>query len=193
MDTNREIIEKLLTEEKRELSNKHLWVWGAGDTAVLYQQGLLRLEEEGFKIEGYVDSDPKKQGNLIGTKKIFKPEALCKIENVCVLICSIREEVLHDVKSKLETMNIEHYFLDEIILKNHSKEVLSCYDMLTDDKSRKIYAGIIKWRLTGCKTNYPVDIANDYFVLNNFRNLDSEEVLLIVGRILEILYQIIVN
>lgn len=59
MDTNREIIEKLLTEEKRELSNKHLWVWGAGDTAVLYQQGLLRLEEEGFKIEGYVDSDPK--------------------------------------------------------------------------------------------------------------------------------------
>lgn len=65
--------------------------------------------------------------------------------------------------------------------------------MLTDDKSRKIYAGIIKWRLTGCKTNYPVDIANDYFVLNNFRNLDSEEVLLIVGRILEILYQIIVN
>lgn len=108
MDTNREIIEKLLTEEKRELSNKHLWVWGAGDTAVLYQQGLLRLEEEGFKIEGYVDSDPKKQGNLIGTKKIFKPEALCKIENVCVLICSIREEVLHDVKSKLETMNIEH-------------------------------------------------------------------------------------
>lgn len=36
MDTNREIIEKLLTEEKRELSNKHLWVWGAGDTAVLY-------------------------------------------------------------------------------------------------------------------------------------------------------------
>ena len=39
MDTNREIIEKLLTEEKRELSNKHLWIWGAGDTAVLYQQG----------------------------------------------------------------------------------------------------------------------------------------------------------
>ena len=75
MDTNREIIEKLLTEEKRELSNKHLWVWGAGDTAVLYQQGLLRLEEEGFKIEGYVDSDPKKQGNLIGTKKIFKTES----------------------------------------------------------------------------------------------------------------------
>ena len=48
MDTNRKAIEKLLTEEKRELSNKHLWIWGAGDTAVLYQQGLSRIEEEGF-------------------------------------------------------------------------------------------------------------------------------------------------
>lgn len=78
MDTNREIIEKLLTEEKRELSNKHLWVWGAGDTAVLYQQGLLRLEEEGFKIEGYVDSDPKKQGNLIGTKRFLNQKRCVK-------------------------------------------------------------------------------------------------------------------
>lgn len=59
MDTNRKAIEKLLTEEKREISNKHLWIWGAGDTAVLYQQGLSRIEEEGFVIEGYVDSDPK--------------------------------------------------------------------------------------------------------------------------------------
>ncbi len=100
MDTNREIIEKLLTEEKRELSNKHLWIWGAGDTAVLYQQGLSRLEEEGFVIEGYVDSDPKKQGNTIGTKQICEPETLYNIEDVCVLICSIREEVLHSVKNR---------------------------------------------------------------------------------------------
>lgn len=60
MDTNREIIEKLLTEEKRELSNKHLWVWGAGDTAVLYQQGLLRLEEEkGLRLKDMWIQIPK--------------------------------------------------------------------------------------------------------------------------------------
>mgnify|MGYP000784911592 FL=1 len=50
MNTQREELEKLLTDKIRNLSNKHLWVWGAGDTAVLYQQGLLRLEEEGFKL-----------------------------------------------------------------------------------------------------------------------------------------------
>ena len=181
MDTNREIIEKLLTEEKRELSNKHLWIWGAGDTAVLYQQGLSRLEEEGFVIEGYVDTDPKKQGNTIGTKQICKPEALYDIEDVCVLICSIREEVLHSVKVELDKMNIENYFLDEVILKNHAKEVLECYDMLVDGTSRDVYAGIIKWRLTGCKTTCPIDLANEYFVLDNFIKSDPEEVFVDCG------------
>lgn len=50
-------------------------------------------------------------------------------------------------------MNIENYFLDEVILKNYAKEVLECYDMLVDGTSRDVYAGIIKWRLTGCSTS----------------------------------------
>ena len=181
MDTNREAIKKLLTEEKRDFSNKHLWIWGAGDTAVLYQQGLSRLEEEGFVIEGYVDSDLKKQGNIIGTKQICEPEALYNIEDICVLICSIREEVLHSVKTELDKRKIENYFLDEMILKNHAEEVLECYDSLTDEKSKEIYAGIIKWRLTGCKTKYPIDMANDYFALENFSRSDPEEVFVDCG------------
>ena len=181
MDTNREIIEKLLTEEKRELSNKHLWIWGAGDTAVLYQQGLSRIEEEGFVIEGYVDSDPKKQGNTIGTKQICDPEALYNIEDVCVLICSIREEVLHSVKAELDKRKIENYYLDEVILKNHANEVLACYDALGDEKSREVYAGIIQWRVTGCRTRYPLNRTEDYFVLDSFKRSNKDEIFVDCG------------
>ena len=181
MDKNREDIEELLTNDRRDLSNTHLWIWGAGDTAVLYQQGLSRLEKEGFIIEGYVDADSRKQGNIIGNRQIFAPEKLYNVEDVCVLICSIQENVLHSVKAELDKMKIQNYFLDEIILKNHAKEVLEFYDALTDEKSREVYAGIIKWRVTGCRTSYPLDREEDYFVLDSFRRCNKDEIFVDCG------------
>lgn len=48
---------------------------------------------------------------------------------------------------QLNEWNIEGYLLDEIILKQHSKEVLQCYDMLEDQISKQVYEGIIRWRI----------------------------------------------
>ena len=35
---------------------RHLYVWGIGNTALLYQEGLKRLQAEGIEFEGYIDS-----------------------------------------------------------------------------------------------------------------------------------------
>ena len=47
----RDNIEKILIENISEIKNKELWIFGAGNTASLYYNGLLRLEKEGFYIE----------------------------------------------------------------------------------------------------------------------------------------------
>lgn len=53
MDRSR--LETLLHENIPNLSGKKVWVWGAGNTAQLYQEGFKRLKQEGFDFEGYID------------------------------------------------------------------------------------------------------------------------------------------
>lgn len=52
-------LERVLTENIPDLEGKCLWIWGTGNTACLYQEGLSRIEF-GSRIEGYVDSDMEK-------------------------------------------------------------------------------------------------------------------------------------
>lgn len=49
-DDLRNALKKLLSEPPNIL-NKEIWIWGAGDTAQLYQEGFLRLKNEGFYFE----------------------------------------------------------------------------------------------------------------------------------------------
>lgn len=181
MATLREQLAKSLGENVPYIKGKNLWIWGAGDTAALYQQGLARLETEGFYIEGYVDRDLRKQGKTISNKSIYSPEVLKNKIGICVLICSIREDALKEVKEELTKWNIENYFLDEVVLKSHAREVLTCYDLLADETSKEVYASIIMQRITAQKVDYPVDYARDYFYFSDFGKPDKDEVLIDCG------------
>ena len=44
-DDLRNALKKLLSEPPNIL-NKEIWIWGAGDTAQLYQEGFLRLKND---------------------------------------------------------------------------------------------------------------------------------------------------
>lgn len=80
---------------------------------------------------------------------------------------------------QLNEWNIEGYLLDEIILKQHSKEVLQCYDMLEDQISKQVYEGIIRWRILGKAVEIPKSLDDTYFALDAFNKLDDREILLI--------------
>lgn len=61
--------DNLLRKELKEflddlpiLIGKKIYIWGTGNTAHLYQEGLKRLESEGLIIEAYVDNDSTKWG-----------------------------------------------------------------------------------------------------------------------------------
>ena len=47
VDKIREELTQLLNEDYPYIQGKDLYIWGAGNTAILYREGLQRLEEEG--------------------------------------------------------------------------------------------------------------------------------------------------
>lgn len=82
-DDLRNALKKLLSEPPNIL-NKEIWIWGAGDTAQLYQEGFLRLKNEGFYFEGYIDKNKSLIGEIIGDKKIYSPDILINKKNVAL-------------------------------------------------------------------------------------------------------------
>lgn len=174
-------LERALNENVPDISGKNIWIWGAGNTARLYQEGLRRLGREELFVQGYIDNDPDKIGKQFNGKPVISSEELKKIENVCVLLCSIRSEVLEEVGAQCDELQLEWYLLDEVILKFHCEDVMKCYDMLYDEQSKDIYADLILWRIRGKKTDVMVERGNTYFALDPFTQSRANEVFVDCG------------
>ncbi len=59
---NRETFKKILSGNVPETEGRKLVIWGTGNTAQLYAEGLERLEQEGFAVYAYCDNNPNKHG-----------------------------------------------------------------------------------------------------------------------------------
>lgn len=163
----RERLKNALLCNVPDIAGKKIYVWGTGNTASLYQQGFIRLEEEGIHINGYVDNNSDKWGKLFGNKKIVAPLELKNQGDIFVLICSPQPGVIQSINKDLEKLNVEFCLADELILKSHADEVLKCYDMLADDKSKEVYATIIMNRLSGKYPNQDIISKNQYFEITD--------------------------
>ena len=180
---NREAFKELLFHNIPQTEGKRLVVWGAGNTAQLYAEGLERLEKEGFFIHAYCDNDPKKYGGgqKCNGKEIISPSQLKNMENICVLICSPRPEVISAVKEQVTGMKLECYLLDEVILKQHAERLLECYDLLEDEESRNVYANIILSHIQGTCPAPEFRCGNPYFAIDKFMTGTPDEVFVDCG------------
>lgn len=180
---SKERFEHFMECEVPDIHEKDIWIFGAGNTAWLCQEGLKRLRDEGFVLRGYSDNDSKKWGGYINHVPIASLEEMrrCFLKKRSVaLACSAMPESRHAIGSQLESMGMEWYSLDEMILKLHKKEVGKCYEMLWDDLSREIYASVLSFRMYGSELDFcPVD--DRYFALPSFKELDIGEVYIDCG------------
>lgn len=162
--------------------NKRLYIWGTGNTASLYLEGLERLESSGqLHIEGYVDNNSQKWGGQLGGKKIISPKELAEQSNKCVLICTPQTTVIQAIRQQLNTAGIENYHIDEVILKANKEKVLKCYDLLEDDESKQTYAHIVICRIKG---EYPQEkyiSSNPYFQFKQFIKRGPQEIFIDCG------------
>lgn len=178
--TNRAELESILNYQIPDIEGKNIWIWGTGDTAWLYQEGFARLENEGFIIQGYIDNDILKVGGTFFGKPVISPEEVHKIDNPCVMLCSINSDVVREVTAQLSTMQVEWHLIDEVILKSHADSVMQVYDALSDECSKETYADIVKSRITG-KEMEPRKLEEDYFILPPFAQQNPEEVFVDCG------------
>lgn len=166
---SRESFEKMLRTDIPDISGKELWIFGAGNTANLYYNGLQRLEQEGFVISGYVDNNKDKWGKEFNGKTVV---SLASLENVkdkiCILLCSIQGNVVKAVSEQLKAAGFMYYLIDDVVLKQHADKVMEVYDLFEDDESRELYEILTKERLTGEGKYMPVDPNEQYFALPPF-------------------------
>lgn len=175
------MLENILSKDIPIFRGEQIWIWGAGDTSQLYQEGFKRLTDEGFRIEGYIDNNSSKVGRTFCGKPVIAPIELGELKNICVLLCSIQPHVIKEVGAQLRELSVEWHLMDEVILKLHRNDVMSCYRMLFDEKSKDIFANLIKWRITGEKTDVEVDNDNDYLALPPFVESHPDEVFVDCG------------
>lgn len=128
------------------------YIWGTGNTSDLYQEGLKRLEAEGIEIKGYFDNDPAKWGKDYFGKPVFSPKDAEKLNNVLMLVSTPRPQVIREIGNQLSVKGITWLSIDAFTVLTHKKEILEVYDLLSDNKSKKVFAELVKDRIEG---SYP--------------------------------------
>lgn len=180
---SRKDFEKTLSENVPAIHDKELWIFGAGNTAALYYNGLLRLEKEDIFITGYTDNNKSKWNTVFNGKPVVSPDDLLHRKNeICILVCSIQSKVVNSIKQQLLSMGFhDYYHIDEAIFKLHKDKVLQVYDLLADDDSRDIYEVLLKERMQCAGVMLPVDGHEQYYALKPFRINDPGEVFVDCG------------
>lgn len=180
-DMNRQELEEMLSNPPM-LKDKKIYIWGTGNTASLYQESLIRLEQEGsLAIAGYVDNNSAKWGGLFGGKPVISPQEFSKLPSKCALICSPQKQVVQAIQQQLQGLSAEGYHIDEVILKSHKDKLLQCLDLLEDTESKETYSHIIACRLAN---EYPLDqfiSTGQYFQPREFYQRNPNEVFIDCG------------
>ena len=168
MQITRELLEKVLYSTPPHCPNegKELWIWGAGNTSCLYQEGLKRIPEINNKISGYCDTDISKQGkSVFYGKDVISPQELKSKKDAFVLICSANVDTINDISILLTDMGIKSCLIDYYIFITFRDKIMQVYDVLNDAESKNVYANIILDRMFGMNPTSDIVKSNDFFTV----------------------------
>lgn len=182
MEERKRLAELLI--EKEDLTGADLYLWGTGNTTMLYLEGLNRLKTEGFRITAFTDNNSDKWGKTISVGDdeigVIAPKDIPR-EGSLVLIVSPQPRVIKSVSEQAESMGLKWRHIDSYILKMHREEVLKCFDLFEDERSKKVYSKLVQCRIEG---TYPDDEYVDrdqYFSFGCFADYDPNEVFVDCG------------
>ena len=164
MQVTRELLRNVLYSVSIKNFDRELWIWGAGNTACLYQEGLRRTPEINSRICGYCDSDKNKQTDSFYGKRVISPEKLPK-KNILVLICSANINTIKNISNILTKKNIEFCLIDHYIMSMYREQIMQVYDILEDDKSKNVYANLVLARIFGMQPTPDIIDKRCYFIV----------------------------
>lgn len=149
-----------------EIDGRRLYIWGAGNTAMLFREGLARVPQ--LKIEAYVDNDPAKQNKTIGDTPIISADKMIKDENTLVLICTGQPAAFTAITKQLGDMGVDSANLEAVIFGLFREDVIKAYELLDDEESKRVYLKLLECRINARFPDDDIIIKDQYFFSPHF-------------------------
>lgn len=147
--------------------NQQTFIWGAGNTAVLAHQGMLRenLYNE-FNVIGYLDKNYRRTLNNL---PVESPDILSDLpkDKLFILICTGNKSVFDEIDNKLNQMNIKHCLLDAAIIKKNYTKIIEAANFL-NSYSKSCYFRLLKKRITLDPIDEDLYAGESYFGIPEF-------------------------
>lgn len=162
--------------------NRKIAVYGAGNSSERNVWALTEgVEDSDFEPEYYIDDTPEKHNAQFYGKRVINFEeahSLCK--GFLILICSDVTYTRNSIADSLRRNPIEgaedFTTLDGYVFCRHSDKVLTVYDMLEDELSKRSYANMILVRMLYAEQDQTLVREKTYYDVPEFTVADESEV-----------------
>lgn len=165
-------------------NNKPIVLYGTGDGA---DKIYKRLSKDDIKISGVFASDGFKKGkSAYGFTVTSYSELKEKFGDMIILVCfgshldSVIENVLRlEKENELYLPDVpvcDGEVFDLAFAKKHQKELTQVYNMLSDEKSKRVFENTVYFKLTG-KSSYLREIESDRNEVFELLSLKNENFL----------------
>lgn len=135
--------EKIVADMAFPKRGQTVYIWGAGNTAVLNHQGFLRADlYRELNVTAFLDT--KQAGAELFGLPIYDPGILNEqpSESVFVLICTTANRVYREIKAICDEKKIANCPLDGAVLKLRAPQYHAVAALL-DDASRAVYYAVL--------------------------------------------------
>ncbi|MBQ5334727.1 MAG: FkbM family methyltransferase [Oscillospiraceae bacterium] len=136
---------KAILSNLPEITGKRVYVWGAGNTAMLFREGLSRIPQ--LHIEAFVDNDPAKQNKTVGDIPIIPADRMIADKDTFVMICTGQPAAFSAITAQLSAMGIACSSIDAAIFGMFKEEVMKAYSLLDDAESKHVYLSMLENRI----------------------------------------------
>lgn len=165
-------------EQLKKNTNK-IVILGVGNTFRLYEKSIAA---EKINFSGIIDNDSKKIGkSILGIK--ITPASKVKDDYGGECLVLIVTSVDKTYKELFKQMSGQAFCtgIDNYIFAMHTSDIIDCYNSFCDEKSAKLYAQLISWRITHQKPEIPFPYTEAYFSQPEFVTSNEHEVFVDCG------------
>lgn len=152
--------------------NPPLYIFGCGNLASMVMERF-----RGLDIRGFVDNNPAKHGITVYGLPVFSPGAAVERigRNNGIVIIGIFDEIIsRSVESQCRALKLEHvHFHDTIPIPEgvactpdfaDNPDVIGGMELWDEEKSRRMYRDLIRFRITLRPSDRPEVFAPQYFI-----------------------------
>ena len=175
--------EALLSTPDYNLNDYTVTVFGAGNTATLYQKCF---EHEGIRPVYYIDNNKAKQGTEFHGVPVISVEQLLSLQStfskpVIILICSALPYRCEEIRAQLDGYGLTHVIADAIVFNKNRETIKKVYGLLEDDASKDTYAELIRARINISPVSETIVSNNQYFMPPQFFGRSENEIFVDIG------------